>query len=246
MIVSPCTPPPHYPFSEVPRLFGFVPHSDFGIIWVQCGQRSRQRRCRVVVVASQSGCSRVFRFGLLVEVTPTSQSGGVAAHHGFPNRGPLRKVSGLLIRQMNSQAVNIGVHAVQVKGKKPMASFASTNIPPIEVILDFIPGGRHIVPIGPTCSRLRRSSRQSPSFRPHHCQSTIVTLVNILVKVFHSRDGAAEFNIDVALVPHREVGVVRDDLTVIEDKARAAEGREQQQEFVNHVGIPNFTSSMMM
>jgi hypothetical protein len=73
-----------------------------------------------------------------------------------------------------------------------------------------------------------------------------VTLVNILVKVFHSRDGAAEFNIDVALVPHREVGVVRDDLTVIEDKARAAEGREQQQEFVNHVGIPNFTSSMMM
>jgi hypothetical protein len=69
---------------------------------------------------------------------------------------------------MNSQAVNIGVHAVQVKGKKPMASFASTNIPPIEVILDFIPGGKHIVPIGPTCNRLRRNNRQTPSFRPHH------------------------------------------------------------------------------
>jgi hypothetical protein len=120
---------------------------------------------------------------------------------------------------MNSEAVNIGVHAVQVEGKKPMASFASTNIPPIEVILDFIPGGRHIVPIGPTCSHLRRNSRQSPSFRLHHCQSTVVTLINILVKVFHNRDGAADFNIDVALVPHGQVGVIQDDPTVIEDKA---------------------------
>jgi hypothetical protein len=83
-----------------------------------------------------------------------------------------------------------------------MASFTSTDIPPIEVILDFIPGGRHIVPIGPTYSRLRRYSRQSPSFQLHHYQSTVVTLVNILVKVFHSRDGAADLNIDVALVPH--------------------------------------------
>jgi len=150
MIVSPCTPLPHYPFSEVPHLFGFVPHSDFGIIWVYYGQCSRQPRCKVVVVASQSGYSRVFRFGLSVEVIPTSQSGGVVAHHGFPNRGPFRKVSGLLIRQMNSQVLNIGVHVVQVKGKKPMASFAGINIPPIKVILDFISGGRHIVPIGPT------------------------------------------------------------------------------------------------
>jgi hypothetical protein len=119
---------------------------------------------------------------------------------------------------MNSQAVNIGVHAVQVEGKKLMASFAGTNIPPIEVILDFIPGGRHIVPIGPTCNRLRRRSRQSPSFRPHRCQSTVVTLVNILVKVFHSRDGAADFNIDVALVPHGQVGVVQDDPTLSKTK----------------------------
>ncbi len=51
---------------------------------------------------------------------------------------------------MNNQAVNIGVHAVQVKGKKPMESFTGTDIPPIEVILDFILGGRHIVPISPT------------------------------------------------------------------------------------------------
>jgi hypothetical protein len=64
---------------------------------------------------------------------------------------------------MNSQTVNIRVHVVQVKGKKPMASFAGIDIPPIEVILDFIPGGRHIVPIGPTCSHLRRYSQQSPS-----------------------------------------------------------------------------------
>ncbi len=147
---------------------------------------------------------------------------------------------------MNSQAVNIGVHAVQVEGKKPRASFAGTNIPPIEVILDFIPSDRHIVPIGPTCNCSRRNSQQSSSFRPHHCQSTVVTLVNILVKVFHSRDGATDFNIDVALVPHCQVGVVWDDPTVIEDKARAVRGKEQQQEFVSHVGIPNFTSSMMM
>jgi galactitol-specific phosphotransferase system IIC component len=51
---------------------------------------------------------------------------------------------------MNSQALNIGVHVVQIKGKKSMASFAGINIPPIKVILDFISGGRHIVPIGPT------------------------------------------------------------------------------------------------
>ncbi len=112
MIVSACTPSPRCPFPEVPRLFGFAPHNNFGIIKVQCGQCNRQWRCRVVVVASQSGCSRVFRFGLSVEVTPPSQSGGIVAHHGFPNRGPLRKVSGLLIRQMNSQVVNIGVHVV--------------------------------------------------------------------------------------------------------------------------------------
>jgi hypothetical protein len=138
---------------------------------------------------------------------------------------------------MNSQAVNIGVHVVQVKGKKPMASFAGTNIPPIEVILDFIPGGRHIVPIGPTCNRLRHYSRQSPSFRLHHCQSTVVTLVNILVKVFHSRDGATDLNIDVALVPHGQVGVVRDNPTVVKDKARAARGRGQHQEVVSHLGV---------
>ncbi len=202
MIVSACTLPPCCPFPEVPRLFGFAPHNDFGIIRVQCGQCSRQWRCRVIAVASQSGCSRVFRFGLSVEVTPPSQSGGVVAHHGFPNRGPLKKVSGLLIRQMNSQTVNIGVHAVQIKGKKPMASFVGTDIPPIEVILDFIPGGMHIVPIGPTCSCLRRCSRQNPSFRLHHCQSTVLTLVNILVKVFHSCDGVADLNIDVTLVSH--------------------------------------------
>ncbi len=143
---------------------------------------------------------------------------------------------------MNSQVVNIGVHVVQVKGKKPMASFAGTDIPPIEVILDFILGGRHIVPIGLTCSR------QTPSFWLHHCQSTVVTLVNILVKVFHSCDGAADLNIDVALVPHGQVGVVRDDPTVVKDKARAARGRGQQQEVVSHLGqvhrtathLPNF------
>jgi hypothetical protein len=106
-----------------------------------------------------------------------------------------------------------------------MASFAGTNIPPIEVILDFIPGGRHIVPIGPTCNRLRHSNRQSPSFRPHHYQSTVVTLINILVKVFHNRDGIADFNIDVALVLHGQVEVVWDDPTVVKDKARVARAK---------------------
>jgi hypothetical protein len=127
-----------------------------------------------------------------------------------------------------------------------MASFADTNILPIEVILDFISGSRHIVPIGPICNCSRRNSRQNPSFRPHHCQSTVVTFVNILVKVFHNRDGAADFNIDVALVPHGQVGVVRDDPTVVKNKARAARVRGQQQEFISHVGVPNFTLSMMM
>jgi hypothetical protein len=122
-----------------------------------------------------------------------------------------------------------------------MASFTGTNILPIEVILDFISGGRHIVPIGPTCSRLRRYSRQSPSFRLHHYQSTVVTLVNILVKVFNSHDRVVDFNIDVEFVLHGQVGVIRDDPTVVKDKARAARGRGQQQEFVNHVGVPNFT-----
>jgi len=55
--------------------------------------------------------------------------------------------------------------------------------------------------------------------------ATLVTFVNILVKVFHSRDGHADFNIDVALVPHGQVGVVRDDPTIVKDKARAARGR---------------------
>ncbi len=118
-----------------------------------------------------------------------------------------------------------------------MASFTGTDIPPIEVILDFIPNGRHIVPIGPTCSRQRRYSWQNASFWLHHCQSTVVTLVNILVKVFHSRDGAANLNIDVALVPHGQVGVVRDDPMVVKDKARAARGRGQQQEVVSHLGV---------
>jgi hypothetical protein len=149
---------------------------------------------------------------------------------------------------MNNQVVNIGVRVVQVKGKKLMASFAGTDIPPIEVILDFIPGGRHIVPIGPTYSRLRHYSWQSPSFRLQHCQSTVVTFVHILVKVFHSRDGVANLNIDVALVQHGQVGVVRDDPTVVKDKARAARVRGQQQEVVSHLGqvhrttthLPNF------
>jgi hypothetical protein len=109
-----------------------------------------------------------------------------------------------------------------------MASFVGTNIPPIKVILDFIPGGKHIVPIGPICSRLRRCSWQSPSFQLHHCQSTVVTLVNILIKIFYSRDGAIDLSIDVALVPHGQVGVVRDDPMVVKDKARAVRRRGQQ------------------
>ncbi len=64
-----------------------------------------------------------------------------------------------------------------------------------------------------------------------------MTLVNILVKVFHSRDGVANLNIDVALVPHGQVGVVRDDPTVVKDKAQAARGRGQQQEVVSHLGV---------
>jgi hypothetical protein len=120
-----------------------------------------------------------------------------------------------------------------------MASFAGTDIPPIEVILDFIPSGRYIVPIGPTCSRLRRYSRL------HHCQSTVVTLVNILVKVFHSRDGAADLNINVALVPHGQVGVVWDDPTVVKDKARAARRRGQQQEVVSHLGVQPFLAGRL-
>jgi hypothetical protein len=54
-----------------------------------------------------------------------------------------------------------------------------------------------------------------------------VTLVNILVKVFHSRDGAADFNINVALIPHGQVGVVRDDPMVVKDKTRVARARGQ-------------------
>jgi hypothetical protein len=64
-----------------------------------------------------------------------------------------------------------------------------------------------------------------------------VTLINILVKVFHNRDRTADFNIDVALVPHSQVGVVRDDPTVVKDKARAARGKGQQQEVVSHLGV---------
>jgi hypothetical protein len=64
-----------------------------------------------------------------------------------------------------------------------------------------------------------------------------VTLVNILVKVFHSRDGATDLNIDVALVSHGQVGVVQDDPTVVKDKARTARGRGQQQEVVSHLGV---------
>jgi hypothetical protein len=64
-----------------------------------------------------------------------------------------------------------------------------------------------------------------------------VTLVNILVKVFHNRDGATDFNIDVALIPHGQIRVVRDDPMVVKDKARAARGRGQEQEFVSHVGV---------
>jgi hypothetical protein len=56
-----------------------------------------------------------------------------------------------------------------------------------------------------------------------------MTLINILVKVFHSYDGAADLNIDVALVPHGQVGVVRDDPMVVKNKARVARGRGQEQ-----------------
>jgi len=56
-----------------------------------------------------------------------------------------------------------------------------------------------------------------------------VTFVNIFVKVFHNCDGAVDLNIDVALVPHGQVGVIQDNLTVVKDKARAIRGRGQEQ-----------------
>jgi hypothetical protein len=64
-----------------------------------------------------------------------------------------------------------------------------------------------------------------------------VTFVNILVKVFHNRDGATDLNIHVALVLHGQVGVVRDNPTVVKDKARATKGRGQQQEVISHLGV---------
>jgi hypothetical protein len=67
-----------------------------------------------------------------------------------------------------------------------------------------------------------------------------VTLVNILVEVFHSCDGAIDLNIDVALVPHGQVGVVREDPTIVKDKTRAARGRGQQQEIVSHLVLSYF------
>jgi hypothetical protein len=72
-----------------------------------------------------------------------------------------------------------------------------------------------------------------------------VTLVNIFVKVFHNRDGALDLNIDVALVPHGQVGVVWDGPTVVKNKARAARGRGQQQEVVNHLGVQGRHVMMM-
>jgi hypothetical protein len=125
---------------------------------------------------------------------------------------------------------------VQVKGKKSMASFAGTDIPPIKGILDFIPGGRHIVLIDPTCSCLRRYSWQSRSFRLHRYQNTVVTFINIIVKVFHSRDGITDLNIDVALVSHGQVRVVQDDPTVVRNKAQTTKGRGQQLEVISHLG----------
>jgi hypothetical protein len=81
----------------------------------------------------------------------------------------------------------------------------------------------------------------------------VVTLVNILVKVFHNRDGAADLNIDVALIPHGQIGVVQDDPTVVKNKAQATRGRGQQQEVINDLGVPfsqvwlgpSFTSSCL-
>ncbi len=41
----------------------------------------------------------------------------------------------------------------------------------------------------------------------------------------------------MALVPHGQVGVVRDDPTVVQDKSRAIRGKGQQQEVANHLGV---------
>ncbi len=102
----------------------------------------------------------------------------------------LLKQDGLTPFQVHSKSNDIGVLLVQIKAIHTVVGLRSRHIPTVLVDLDLIPhawlNGRSAI----KCSSVHWAN-------VHLC--TVMALVDVLVKVFDSRDGGADLHVDVAV-----------------------------------------------
>ncbi len=131
------------------------------------------------------------------------------------NISALLKHDGLTPFQVHSKPNNIGVLLVQIKAIQTMVGFRSRHIPVVLVDLDLIP---HAWLSG------RIAIRWS---NVHLC--TVVALVDVLVKVFDSRDRGADLDVDVAVEKQGQVRVVGHHPTVVKGKPTPAATVAKQQ-----------------
>jgi hypothetical protein len=115
---------------------------------------------------------------------------------------------------------DIGVLLVQIKAIQTVVGLRSRHIPAVLVDLDLIPhvwlSGRNTI----RCSNVHRAN-------VHLC--TVVALVDVLVKVFDSRDGGADLHVDVAVEEQGQVRVVGHHPTVVKGKPTPAAAAAKQQ-----------------
>ncbi len=100
------------------------------------------------------------------------------------------KQDGLTPFQVHIKPNDIGVLLAQIKAIQTVTGLRSRHIPAVLVDLDLIPhewlSGRSAI----RCSNVHGAN-------VHLC--TVVALVDVLIKVFDSRDGGADLHVDVAI-----------------------------------------------
>jgi hypothetical protein len=136
------------------------------------------------------------------------------------NINALLKQDGLTPFQVHSKSNDIGVLLVQIKAIQTVAGLRSRHIPAILVDLDLIPHawlcGRSAI----RCSNVHRAN-------VHLC--TVVALVDVLVKVFDSRDGGVDLHVDVAVEEQGQVRVVGHHPLIVKGKPTLVATTAKQQ-----------------
>jgi hypothetical protein len=122
--------------------------------------------------------------------------------------------------QVHNKPNDIGVLLVQIKAIQTVANLRSRHILVVLVNLDLIPHA---------WLSARSAIRYSSVHRANIHLCTVVALVDVLVKVFDSRNGIADLHVDVAVEEQGQVRVIGHHPAVVKGKPTPATAATKQQ-----------------